>query len=447
MTETTTEAAHAEREHSKFSNYCFNTTLLVLAIAVMYLIAAVKADIAGDLQVDPFLWTFIVFATVYRLSRLPCAMFYKYTYAQIVPEADDKDGGEKYEPTVSFVIPCMNEEGAIANTITECYHAEYPREKLEVVVINDGSTDNTLKVLLEMKEKYPDLIIVDWKQNRGKRHGMAEGFRRASGDIVVQLDSDSHIERKSFRKIVEPFKNPTVGAVCAHAEPANADKNIWTKSQAAYYFLAFRILKAAESTFHMVLCCSGCSSAYRRKAVLPVLDDFLNQKFLGLPVTWGDDRALTNWMLLQDYKCLYTNQTKAFTIVPDTLKMLFKQQLRWKKGWLVNSLFATKFLHRKSMFVAITHFYPQLLAGVLLPFFWVRVVAKIAGNFNFTTFGFHSTGLALICGIYLLYYRWVGRDNKYWPYFATWIMFAITVLSWLLIYAVLNIQNRKWGTR
>jgi hypothetical protein len=127
---------------------------------------------------------------------------------------------------------------------------------------------------------------------------MAEGFRRARGEIIIQLDSDSYIVPGTFRKIIEPFRNSRVGAVCAHADPANPDENTLTRMQAAYYFFSFRLLKAAESTFLRVFCCSGCSSAYRRDIVLPILDQWLGEKFLGLPTTWGDDRALTNRNLL-----------------------------------------------------------------------------------------------------------------------------------------------------
>jgi hyaluronan synthase len=99
---------------------------------------------------------------------------------------------------------------------------------------------------------------------------MAAGFEASHSEIIIQLDSDSYIEPKTFRDLIAPFQNRRVGAVCAVGEPKNADKNIITRMQAAYYFMSFRILKAAESTYDTVFCCSGCCSAYRKSAVMPV---------------------------------------------------------------------------------------------------------------------------------------------------------------------------------
>lgn len=340
----------------------------------------------------------------------------------------------------------MNEEKSIGKTITKSFEAEYPKEKLEVIVINDGSTDNTLKVILGLQEKYPTLKVINWEINKGKRHGMVAGFKMASGEIVVQLDSDSYFDAKTFRGIIEPFADPKIGAVCAHADPENADQNFLTKMQAAYYFMSFRILKAAESTFSVVFCCSGCSSAYRKSIVLPIMDEWLNEKFLGLPVTWGDDRALTNWVIRLGYKTIYTDRAQAYTICPDNLRQLLKQQVRWKKGWLVNSIFASKFIWEKQFFVSVTYFFPLIIITILAPFMALRALVYNP-IFEHTSPMYYIIGVFLITAVIAVFYRWVARENKYWPYIFAWSALNLLVLSFVLFYAVASIQNRKWGTR
>ena len=94
------------------------------------------------------------------------------------------------------------------------------------------------------------------------------------------------------------------------------------------YYVAFRVLKAAESVFGAVTCCPGCFSAYRRQCVLPVLDRWLNQRFLGVRATFGDDRSLTNF-LLRHYKVIYSSTAVATTVVPETHAQFLRQQLRW----------------------------------------------------------------------------------------------------------------------
>src|SRR5581483_1409835 len=242
---------------------------------------------------------------------------------------------------------------------------------------------------------------------------------RATGEIIIQLDSDSYIEPSTFRNLIKPFRNPNIGAVCAHSDPENADANVLTKMQAAYYFVSFRILKAAESTFLNVFCCSGCSSAYRKDVVLPIMDEWLNETFLGLPITWGDDRALTNWVLKRGYDTIYTDEVQAYTICPETFRKFLKQQVRWKKGWFVNSLFASKFILKRDPFVALTYFFPLIFVTLATPF--VATMALIYNPiFHRTNPIFYVLGAFLVALIITIYYRFVDRENKYWPYVFLW---------------------------
>lgn len=287
---------------------------------------------------------------------------------------------------------------------------------------------------------------MNWKINRGKRHGMAEGFKRARGEIIIQLDSDSYIEPSTLPKLIEYFVNPKIGAVCAHAYIENSDENLLTRMQAAHYFVAFRISKAAESVFNSVFCCSGCSSAYRKSVVLPILDKWLNEKFLGAPVTWGDDRGLTNWVIKSGYKTIYTDSARAFTIAPNNWKQFIKQQIRWKKGWFVNSIFASKFILKSEPFVALTYFFPLTFTTLISPFIALRVFfwdPIIYGTFPL----YYMLGAFLVSCVIIVYYRIIAPRDKYWSYLFVWSIINMFFLTYILFYALATIQNRKWGTR
>jgi len=430
---------------SRIDDFLFRSVLLFLASVTLLVILYLKSRSSIALVGDPPLFIYTVGITMFQLSRLLSAILYRRTNHHYLAAPARSAAGE-YEPAVSFVIPCKDEEDAIAKTVTKCFEAHYPKDKLEVIVINDGSTDGTIDILRGLQARYDRLVVVDWKENRGKRHGMAEGIRRATGEIIIQLDSDSYISPETFRNLVHPFRNPEIGAVCAHADPANAEKNWLTRMQAAYYFVSFRILKAAESTFMTVFCCSGCSSAYRRSIVLPILDRWLAEKFLGLPVTWGEDRALTNWVLRLNYRTIYSEQVHAHTICPDTVKKFLKQQIRWKKGWLVNSIFASAFILRRDPFVALTYFFPLFVISLITPF--IAVKSLILGPiFRGALPLYYISGVFLMSFIMTLYYRWISRENKYWPYVFVWSAVNMVFLSFVLFYSVATIQNRKWGTR
>jgi hyaluronan synthase len=424
----------------------YRMVLIVLAALALMFIVYLKSRSSVALTGDLWLFVYTVGITAFQLTRLVSALLYERANRHLLKAPADGSAAERYEPAITFVIPCKNEEAAIARTVSKCFEAEYPPEKVEVVVINDGSTDGTLQVLLALKKKYPTLVVVDWSINRGKRHGMAEGIRRAHGEIIIQLDSDSYIAPDSVRRLIDPFRHAEVGAVCSHAAPVNAEKNWLTKMQAAYYFISFRILKAAESTFMTVLCCSGCCSAYRRSVIAPIMEPWLHEKFLGRPVTWGEDRALTNWVLRQGYRTIYAHNVPAFTICPDTLKKFLKQQIRWKKGWLVNSLFASRFILKREPFVAVTYFFPLFLISFITPFFAVR--AFIVNPIFLGVFPvYYVMGVLVMSALMTIFYRWFSRENGYWPFVFVWSAINMIVLSFILFYAVATIQNRKWETR
>lgn len=416
--------------------------LLVTILSVLVvLFIAVKAKTTPDFNKQPILFSYSIFVSAFVFSRFVSSLLYKQSFKKVTKKSD-----KEYEPLVTCIIPCLNEEKSIGYTIEKCFEAKYPQEKIEVIVVNDGSTDKTGEVVRSLQNKYPNLTLVDWHVNKGKREGMTEGFRRAKGEIVVQLDSDSYIDPQTFPNIIEPFQNPEIGAVCAHGEPQNAGDNIWTKMQSAYYFVSFRILKAGESTFHTVMCCSGCSSAYRKSVVMPILDLWLNEKFLGSRVIWGEDRSLTSWVLKSGYKTIYTTKTLAYTIVPDSFKKLLKQQVRWKKSWIVNAFITGSFIYKKHPFVATVYFFPLVAVSLLTPItvFAALVYSPIVHNMSPIAY---LLGIFLLTSITAVYYRILDRKNKYWAYLYLWVLLNVCFLSYLVFYAAVRLQDRNWGTR
>ena len=436
-------------EESGWRKLFYQISILAFGTLLIFLLILLKSKTQADFQIEPYLFSYAIFVTSFQLFRIIIAMFYNKSYQSLDQSKAHSKGKNRtaiYEPTVAFIIPCKNEERDISDSITQCYQIDYPREKIEVIVINDGSTDRTMLVLKKLKELYPSLTVVDWPENQGKRWAMAAGFRIANAEIIIQLDSDSYIEPKTFGDLILPFRNRKVAAVCAQGEPKNADQNIITRMQAAYYFMSFRILKAAESVFDTVFCCSGCCSAYRKSAVMPILYDWLSENFLGKPVTWGDDRALTSWLLKEGKKTVFSSRAKAYTVVPDTWKKLLIQQLRWKKSWIVNFIFTSKFIFKKQPFVSCFYYLPLILISFLTPIMTFRSIIFLPATKGLLPF-YHVTGIMLITALMVIYYRYLDKKDKYWPYLFLWSLFNLFVLSFMLVWAAIKIQDRGWGTR
>lgn len=425
----------------------YKVIIIASGLIFLFLIVLLKSKTTVEFSIEPYFFSYAIFVTTFLLSRLISAMFYENSYESLIKEGEfSRTTEEEYEPRISFIIPCKNEEKDIENTIIQCYKTDYPKEKFEIIVINDGSTDKTLEILQDLQKIYPNLKIINWKVNRGKRKAMVEGFEKTTAEIVIQLDSDSYIEPSTIRQLIEPFKNPRVSAVCASGEPTNADENLITRMQAAYYFMSFRILKSAESTYDTVFCCSGCCSAYRKEKVMPILHQWLEEKFLGLPVTWGDDRALTSWLLKMGSKTIFSNKAIAYTVVPSDLKKLLVQQLRWKKSWIVNFFITSKFILKKQPFVTLFYYFPLVLISFLTPIMTFRALLYIPLTKGILPF-YHVIGVLLLTALMLMYYRLLDRNNKFWPYLFIWSLFNLFILSFVIVWAAIRIQDRGWGTR
>ncbi len=348
-----------------------------------------------------------------------------------------------YEPTVAVIVACRNEEGSIEKTIGRIYAEGYPHSKLEVVAVNDGSTDNTLAEMMRSQARHPALIVVDFETNLGKRHGMAVGARLARSEVLVYVDSDSFLFPGAIHKVVQGLADPTVAAVAGHTDVENVDVNVLTKMQDVRYFVSYRVMKAAESLFGAVSCCPGCFSAYRKSCVLHVLDAWLHQKFLGRYATFGDDRALTN-MLLKNYRILYDDEALATTIVPEHWGKYIKQQCRWKRSWVREMFLAGRFLWRKHPVAAIS-WYAMTVLPMIAPLIMFNALIVIPLTLHIVP-AFYIGGVLVVTLLWSLYYlEKTGR-----PHWWTGFVFVITYVlffSWQGYYAFATMRKTSWGTR
>lgn len=365
------------------------------------------------------------------LTRFLFALFY-------LPTKDNK-----ITPSVSVIVPVKNEERFIRTTIEHIYNVNYPRDRYEVTIINDNSSDGTLGQIYQLQQEYKDLMVINFTEDAGKRNALASGFDQAKGEILVVIDSDSFITNGSIYNIVQDFVDPEVAAVSGHTDVYNGKENALTKMQAVRYFLAFKIMKAAESVFSCVTCCPGCFSAYRKSYIMDIINKWQKQKFLGKPCTFGDDRSLT-MMLLRNYKIKHNSNAVAYTLSPKTYRHFFKQQLRWKKSWFRETLLGCKFMWKKNPLMAFS-FYAGLILPLISPF-----VAFMAIVYKPMVFGqpfyVYIYGTFLVSLIYSLYHR-LARPSKIWIYGIYFCFFYLFILAWQNYFAILTSRNTTWGTR
>ena len=416
-----------------FTGRLVQVVIVVYAIAILFFIWMTKDMTVASFQHDPLFAAYTIAVLIYILARFVVAMFYSPVF----------DVGHR--PTVSIIVPAFNEEEGIAGTIESCLNVLYPRHLIEVIVVNDGSTDGTWERILEAGGRRPRFQAVHLGRNYGKRGAMAEGFRRSKGEILVFVDSDSYLAPDAVLAITQPFSDPKVGAVVGHADVAN-DLETWlTKMQQVRYYSAFRVIKATESLLSgTVTCASGCCSAYRREAIEPVLDEWEFQRFLGRPATFGDDRALTN-RVLKSHRVVYQETARSTTVVPTTMRRFLRQQLRWKKSWLRESLEICRYFWRKNPAAAVFTY-----ASIVFPFLapWVVLHAVLGRLLWGSASGlwFYAVGTYAMALLYSLYYAF-RRKSGLWPHGMTFVAIYMGVLVFQTYWGILTMRDNRWGTR
>jgi hyaluronan synthase len=423
-----------EPTEARPADHAMRVIAAVCLVALLALAVAYHAVWFGEAGSDTAFAVYGVVVVTYIASRFALSMAYRAP----------RDAGQ--EPRVAIVMPAFNEEAGIAASLRSLLAVDYPAEKLEIVAVNDGSTDDTLARMLEVAAEAPRVHVIDLGSNCGKRAAMAVGMRATEAEILAFVDSDSTLEPDALRRLVQGFADPRVGAICGHAEVANVDESWLTRMQLVRYFVAFRVVKAAESVFGCVTCCSGCFSAYRRAAILPHLDAWEHQTFLGAAVTFGDDRALTN-RVLRDWKVLYAADAVSHTAVPITLRQFLRQQLRWKRSWTRESLILGRFIWRRHQAAALQS-YAGILISLAAPIVALRALVWLPLGEGRGLPVVYVVGIYLMALTYGLYY--VVRRPRYdwrWIYGVVFCFFYLAFLLWQTYWAIATARTSAWGTR
>ncbi len=420
--------------------------MLTIASLMIFFISAfimlMRAESIIYFKFNKWLYLYSIIAAAFLLSRYLFGALYR-----AVPI--DKD----YTPGVTIIIPCFNEEEWIQRTILSCVNQDYPIDKLEVIVVDDHSNDHSVDKIREMIEtlKQEDehyeiakrVSYIVQPQNKGKRDALCEGVKVAQHELVVFVDSDSFLDPFAIRNLVQPFKDPKMGGVAGRTDVANTYTNSLTKMQSVRYYIAFRVMKAAEAYFDGVTCLSGPLSCYRKQIIIDHMDDWLNQKFLGQKATFGDDRAMTNFVL-RHHRTSYQDTAICSTIVPNRHKVFLKQQMRWKRSWLRESIMAGKFMWRKEPFMAV-FFYIGLIVPVAAPVVVVYnlLYVPITQRIFPTTFIVGLLLMSLIMSVVQL----LLRRSTTWIYGMLFCIYYEVVLLWQMPVAWVTFWKSTWGTR
>jgi len=351
-------------------------------------------------------------------------------------------------PVLTVIIPAYNEGAMVRKSIDSVARAKYPHEKLEILAIDDGSTDDTWQYIQQAAEEHGALVTaVRFTKNQGKRAALAEGFRRARGEFVVTIDSDSVIEEDTLLAVVGPFSNPRIGAVAGKVAVYNRQKGLIPRMLHVRFILSFDFLRATQSAYGTVYCCPGALSAYRMSVVREVMDKWLEQTFLGTKCTYGEDRALTNMILAKQLNAVYQRTAVVHTIVPWTYKQLCKMYLRWDRSYIREEIIFAKIVWKRPLVYRIIAIWDKTITNLRFPVGYASLVLLVYFTYQDpTTILRLLYAMGCISFFNMLYYL---HSEHSWDFVfgIVYAYFSFFTLFWLFPYAAMTLRSRSWMTR
>ncbi len=353
-------------------------------------------------------------------------------------------------PSITVIIPAYNEGPDVAKSIDSIARSNYPRHKMQIIAIDDGSKDDTWYHMDLAAKRNSDIVCaIRMDKNGGKRQGLRVGFALAAGDILVTMDSDSIVEPDSLRSLVTPIaRDPRIGAVAGNVKVLNRDAGILPRMMRASFVLAFDFTRAYQSKIGAVLCTPGAFSAYRRSAVEAVLNDWNNQTWCGKPSTIAEDRALSNLILREGHEIVFQSDATVWTNVPTTYKQMAKMYQRWERGNLRENLTYATFCFkpfRKRHRLAANTEWALSVADMFLPY--LLIVASLAYGIVNPFFMLKYLSFIIIFAGLMQSYYWMKEKNSDCIYGVLYSLFWFTCLWWVVPYSILTANNGSWMTR
>lgn len=300
----------------------------------------------------------------------------------------------KETPMVSILMPAHNESDILYNVVKEMTQLNYPN--YELIMINDGSSDDTGEVLKNIVQMYENVRVIDLKKNCGKANALYLGTIASKGEILVGVDADSYLDKNALRYLVSHFINENngerVGAVTGNPRVRNRG-TLLGKIQLCEYASIISLIKRTQRVLGKVMTVSGVCVAYRKKALLDC--GFWDRDMM------TEDIAVT-WKLEKHFwDVRYEPRALCWMLVPETIKGLWRQRKRWAEGGLEvifrhGDIF--KSWRRRRLFPI---YFEQVCS-----FFWsvcwliltlILLIMEISGKTVFTEYIWKSQFLSFVC--------------------------------------------------
>lgn len=350
-------------------------------------------------------------------------------------------------PTVSIIVPVKDEEKVVGRLLEALLRLDYPLDKKEIVIVEDGSVDKTVEICREYVRRYPGQVkLVRKSRSYGKPSALNYGLKHIQGKIIAVFDADSVPNPDTLLKAVEHFEDPSVAAVQGRPCSINSDVNMLTKFISYEDAVRYETYMRGKDVLNLFVPLTGSCYFIRRSVLLDVngWDD----------ASLSEDTEIALKLTKEGYRIRYAPEIRYWQENPVNLVQLIKQRIRWFRGEMEIAIkygnLVTK-PNRRNIDAEMTLIGPYMFILCLLSYFMLlqTFLVPVQQNFVFVTvnqitFLIIMVPLFLI-GVDLIYVTRPRRAaNLLWlPFiYAYWIL-----QNFLALYAFLQIvfrRPRKW---
>ncbi len=313
-------------------------------------------------------------AVIYALLfvSLYFEVFLLFTFLENRGRLKPAEGGEELArfPSVTVIVPCWNEENTVEATVESLLNLDYPRDKLKIFAVDDGSTDGTWRKI--QKFKHHSQIKIFRKENGGKHTAVNLGIENAETEFVGCLDADSFVHLKALKRIMAYFEDPETMAVTPALKVYKSDNLVELIQNMEYKMSIF--MRKMFSLLGALQVTPGPFSIFRKK----VFDELGPYKH----AYNTEDLEYALRMQSRHYKIENAHNAFVYTIAPATFKGLYRQRVRWITGFLKNAVDYRFMFFKKEYGNLGVLILPLAFVSVFSALFFVGRVALTLVNFT-----------------------------------------------------------------
>jgi len=230
-------------------------------------------------------------------------------------------------PKISIIVPTKDEEKVISRAIESLLNLKYPKDKKEIIIVEDGSKDKTKEICKEYEKKYPDQIkLINRNNSNGKPAALNEGLKYAKGDIIAFFDADNVPESDILLKIAKFFSNNSIVAIQGRTCSINSEQNMLTKIISLEENVWFESFLEGRQSLNLFIPFTG-SCQFIKHEILNEIGGFNENSIV-------EDIELSLRLLKKGHKVYYIPEVISWQETPSNFSSLKKQRLRWYRGYM-----------------------------------------------------------------------------------------------------------------